>query len=228
MRVGHILLASIVLTFSGRCDEVFDGNNAGDIRHYCGNCYKCFSVEDFASCKCCSLREKIYTISLCSSILDGWRFICIRKQRTTAKDNGQLGRITEPNYLSGTKITEVLHLISSNRDIQPLQAYALVRYNLNDYSLLPYCTTCVAVLSLLGTGHFHRKSSKHSRWAVSRVVYYSNSIATLQILLRAGDMSLNPGPENNHSKTTSRRGPTRKHIAPRCSKCEKPVARNHN
>ena len=36
MRVGHTLLASIVLTFSGRCDEVFDGNNAGDIRHYCG------------------------------------------------------------------------------------------------------------------------------------------------------------------------------------------------
>lgn len=132
----------------------------------------------------------IYTISLYPSILDGWRFICIRKQRTTANENGQVGRITEPNYLSGTKITEVLHLISSNPDIQPLQAYALVRYNLNDYSLLPYCTTWAAVLSLLGTGHFHRKSSKHSRWAMSRVAYYSNSIATLQILLRAGDMSL--------------------------------------
>ena len=62
MRVGHTLLASIVLTFSGRCDEVFDGNNAGDIRHYCENCYKCFSVEDFASCKCCRYIRSLSTL----------------------------------------------------------------------------------------------------------------------------------------------------------------------
>ena len=62
VRVGHTLLASIVLTFSGRCDEVFDGNNAGDIRHYCGNCYKCFSVEDFASCKCCRYIRSLSTL----------------------------------------------------------------------------------------------------------------------------------------------------------------------
>ena len=79
MRVGHILLASIVVTISGRCDEVFDGNNAGDIGQYCGNFYVCFPVEDSAFCKCRSLREKINTISLYSSILDGWRFICIWK-----------------------------------------------------------------------------------------------------------------------------------------------------
>lgn len=95
-------------------DEVFDGNNAGDIGHYCGNCYKCFSGEDFASGKCCSLLETINTISLYSSILVGWRFICVRKQRTTAKDNGHVNRITEPNYLSGTKITAVLRMTSSN------------------------------------------------------------------------------------------------------------------
>ena len=69
--------------------------------------------------------------------------------------------------------------------------------------------------------------TKHSRWAKSRIGYHSNSIATFPILLRAGDISLNPGPENNQSKTTSCPGPTRKHIAPRCFKCENPVARNH-
>ena len=45
-------------------------------------------------------------------------------------------------------------------------------------------------------------------------------------MLRAGDISLNPGTENNQSKTTSCPRPTRKHIAPRYFKCEKPVARN--
>ena len=174
----------------------------------------------------CSWRL-IFSLSLYSSILNGWRFICIQNQRTTAKDNGQINRITEPDYLSGTKITEVLHLISSNRDIQPLQAYTLVRYNLNDHLLQPYCTTWVTVFSLLSTGHFHRKFTKLSRWAKSRIAYYSNSIATFQFLLRAGDISLNPGPENNHNKTSSRPGPTPKHVAPRCFKCKKPVARNH-
>lgn len=144
MRGRHILLASIVLTFSGRCDMVFDGNKVGDIGHYCGNSYKCFSVKDFASCKCCSLQERINTISCYSSILFGWWFICIRKQR---KDNGQENRVNEPNYISGTKITEVLQLISSNCDIQPLQAYSLVRYHLNDHPLQPYCTTWVSFVS---------------------------------------------------------------------------------
>lgn len=82
------------------------------------------------------------------------------------------------------------------------------------------------VLSLLSTGHFHRKSTKHSRWAKSRI---ANHQIVLQCsrLLRVGDISLNQGPENNHSKTMSCPGPMRKHIVPRCSKCEKPVARNH-
>ena len=118
-------------------------------------------------------------------------------------------------------------MISSSRDIQPLHAYFSVRYKLNDHPLQPHCTTWATATSLLTTGHFHRKPIRHSRWAKSRIAYYPNSTATFQILLRAGDISLNPGPKNNHSKTTSRPGSTRKHIAPRCSKGEKPVARNH-
>ena len=57
----------------------------------------------------------------------------------------------------------------------------------------------------------HRKP-KLSR---SQRLYYSRSCAARQILLQGGDIAVNPGP------------PTRKPTAPRCSQCEKPVAKNH-
>ena len=58
---------------------------------------------------------------------------------------------------------------------------------------------------------YHRKPKKSRR----RCLYYPNSCASRQLLLQGGDISVNPGPAVN------------KPSAPRCSNCEKPVAKNH-
>ena len=59
---------------------------------------------------------------------------------------------------------------------------------------------------------FNHRKAKKSR---GRCPYYSNSCASRQLLLQGGDISVNPGPA------------VLKPSAPRCSSCEKPVAKNH-
>ena len=59
---------------------------------------------------------------------------------------------------------------------------------------------------------FNHRKPKKSR---GRCLYYSNSCASRQLLLHGGDISVNPG----HA--------VHKSSQPRCSSCEKPVAKNH-
>lgn len=59
---------------------------------------------------------------------------------------------------------------------------------------------------------FNHKKDKKSR---RRCLYYLNSCAYRQLLLQGGDISVNPGPA------------VLKPSAPRCSGCERPVAKNH-
>lgn len=59
---------------------------------------------------------------------------------------------------------------------------------------------------------FNHKKDKKSR---RRCLYYLNSCAYRQLLLQCGNISVNPGPA------------VLKPSAPRCSGCERPVAKNH-
>lgn len=61
----------------------------------------------------------------------------------------------------------------------------------------------------------------HRKWSLSRIAYYGNSTATFH-LLRSGDVELNPGPDKNLTTNCNW-----KQKAPRCTACEKIVARNH-
>ena len=60
------------------------------------------------------------------------------------------------------------------------------------------------------------------KWASSRLMYYNNSTATFCLLLKCGDIEMNPGPD-----AIKRSSQSRKQSAPRCTKCEKVVAKNH-
>lgn len=83
-----------------------------------------------------------------------------------------------------------------------------------------------------GVKSFHN-STKLKRTS-SRVSYYSNSVATPQLLLSAGDVEKNPGPplvgqspaSNNHQQCAPKNQRSSRTPAAVCPQCEKAVRRN--
>ena len=67
----------------------------------------------------------------------------------------------------------------------------------------------------------------------SRIKYYSNTVATHQLLLIAGDIHENPGPSSTSSSASgsTHNGPRKQTsirvLAAVCPQCDKPVRRNH-
>ena len=73
---------------------------------------------------------------------------------------------------------------------------------------------------------FRRKS----RRASCRIQYYPNSTVSFQLLLCAGDIELNPGPDSDADGPSTRQNCTQQRssrlCSSTCSKCEKTVRRN--
>jgi hypothetical protein len=98
-----------------------------------------------------------------------------------------------------------------------------------EVSIVPYFNNnnnSVCFVSSLLTGRqwcklpsINFKVSK-SKYAKSRVTYYSNSVASYQLLLIAGDVHPQPGPSAAEKTKV-------KQTTVKCSQCEKTVKRNH-
>ena len=156
--------------------------------------------------------------------------ICIWKQRyplaTAPENNGIDGKVSQPiyskvsqpNYSSGGKISV---FAPSDLEVSALSQSVLANSISRMRSLsLPTDKTILYRIHARWS-YVHREPKRSRRMCL----YYPNSCAARQILLKGGDISLNPGPPLKKQQVgqTTRRKPA----APRCAQCEKPVATNH-
>ena len=109
----------------------------------------------------------------------------------------------------------------------------------NNNALLSSAPWSASMLSIQAFDSWYFFKQQKTKRSKARVLYYPNSTASFQILLRSGDISLNPGPakcgsgkqstgsKQRTSGNTHRPG----HSVPaslKCDKCEKIIRKNQN
>lgn len=91
-----------------------------------------------------------------------------------------------------------------------------------------YSTVGTADVLTVGDQQKTRYTYRKSKKTQNRCLYYPNSCASRQILLQGGDILINPGPPTQQQQQQSQRVKDKQRpVAPRCTQCEKPVAKNH-
>ena len=100
----------------------------------------------------------------------------------------------------------------------------------NNDALLSSAPWPANTLSLQAWNFYKQRKTKRSK---ARVLYYSNSTASFQILLRSGDIALNPGPvkcdsgnQGTRCKQRSSRNAHRDPTSLKCDNCEKTIRKN--
>ena len=130
--------------------------------------------------------------------LDPAAWICIRRQKhrlaLAPKNNATNANATQPNYSSGAKMFKITALVRLSEGLNKLQTWNIsIGSYYSDSRNADDAVDCSSHVypQEVHKKRFHHRKPKQSH---SRCLYYANSCAARQILLRGGDISVNPGP----------------------------------
>ena len=180
-------------------------------------------------------RSKMAARLVCNSVVLlyiclHFGLICERMTCTRyAKTSYGLCNVASPNgegNFSQTDVSRIEQFCINN--LKCRGDYLLVRsaYESNSKDKLLIRILSGRVMPLFQTGLAFSYYRGRKTWSFKRIVYYVNTTATFQILLKSGDAEVNPGPEAITNGAVSAATQNRRRVSPKCTECKKTVAKN--